>query len=470
MTTSVSTSGTISSAGIASGLNVSSIVSQLIATERAPVDKQIGVSSAAVNSKIAAFNSIQQALTNLQNASKALQGTGGAFDSFTSTSSDTNVFTATTSDSATAGSYEIQVNALATAQKLASQGFASTVTPIGTGMLTISVGGKSFHLNVDGTNNTPSALVSAINGSADNTGVTATLITADDGVHIVFRANDTGTDHALTITASGGDGGLNSLAYDPANGNTQLTQLTKAGDASISIDGYPHTSGSNQVSDAIPGVVLNLASAEPGKTLTLGVAADTNGIDSAVQNLVNAYNAVVSVIGNVTAYNASSKSASALTGDALANRALAQVRNVLMHTTTGQNGSVRSLFDLGVSTNQDGTLSLDTAKLNAASAGNAAAAANLFSSTGALGAALNDLFKNYLGDGGLLANQTKSLKSQLTDLSKQEDALNTRMDNLQALYTKQYNALDALMAQMSSTGAFINNMFGSNSSKNGNNS
>src|SRR5579883_3168472 len=400
MTTSVSTSGTISSAGIASGLNVSSIVSQLIAAQRGPTDTQISNQSTAVNNKIAAYSSIQQALTNLQNATTALQGANSAFNNFSATSSNTSVFTATATTSTTAGSYDIQVNTLATAQKLASTGFSTNSTPIGTGTLTLAVGGKAFNVAVDSTNNTPGALVAAINNAADNTGVTASLITADDGTHLVFQSNQTGADNAMTITANGGDGGLNSLVYDPANNNTQLSQLAKASSASVSIDSYTYTSDSNQVNGAIPGVTLNLASADPGTTLNLNVTSNTSGIDSAVQTLVNAYNAVVGVIGNATAYNPSSKSASPLTGDALANQALSQVRDALMATTPGQTGGVRSLFDLGVSTNQDGTLALDATKLNTALAGNATAATNLFSSSGALGSALNNLFTSYLGDSG----------------------------------------------------------------------
>lgn len=465
MTTSVSTTGSISSAGIGSGLDVNSIVSQLVAAERSSTDTQISNQTSAVNSKVGAYSSIKQALTNLQNATQALQGVNSAFNSFSASSSDNSVFTATASTSATAGTYDIEVDSLATAQKLASSGFSSTASAIGTGALTLSVGGKAFTVNVDSTNNTPSQLVNAINNASDNTGLTASLITADDGTHIVFQSNTTGADNAITITASGGDGGLNALAYDPANSNTQLTQLTKATSASVSIDGYTYTSDSNQFSDAIPGVTINLASAESGTTLQLNVASNTSGIDSAMQAFVSAYNAVASVIGNATAYDSSTSTASALTGDSLATQALSQLRSAMMSTTPGTTGGVRSLFDLGITTNQDGTLTLDNDKLNTALASNSQSASNLFSTSGALGTSLGNMFTGYLSAGGLFDSRNTALQSQLTDLSKQEDTLNTRMTDLTALYTKQYNALDTLMSQMSSTSAFLTNEFDSTSSK-----
>lgn len=463
MTTSVSTTGSISSAGIGSGLDVNSIVSQLVAAERAGTDKQISAQTSAVSSKVSAYNSIKQALTNLQNATQALQGVNSAFNSFAATSSDNSVFTATANTSASAGTYDIQVGALATAQKLASTGFASTAAGVGTGALTLSAGGKAFTINVDATNNTPAQLVNAINSDPANSGITASLVSADDGTHIIFQSNSTGADNAITITSSGGDGGLNSLAYDPTNNNTQLTQLTKATSASVSIDGYTYTSDSNSFSSAIPGVTINLASAQPGTTLQLNVTADTKGIDSAVQNFVNAYNAVASVIGNATAYDPDSNTASALTGDSMASQALSQLRNAMMSTTAGSTGGVRSVFDLGITTNSDGTLSLDTDKLNTALASNSQAASNLFSTSGALGSSLGNMFTGYLSAGGLFDTKNTALQSQLTDLSKQEDTLNTRMNDLTALYTKQYNALDTLMAQMSSTSAFLTNQFNSNS-------
>jgi len=461
MTTSVSTTGSISSAGIGSGLDVNSIVSQLVAAERAATDKQISAQTSALNAKAGAYNSIKQALTNLQNATQALQGVNSAFNSFSASSSDNTVFTATASTSAAAGSYDIQVGALATAQKLASTGFSSTASAIGTGALTLSVGGKAFTINVDSTNNTPAQLVAAINDDASNTGLTASLVSADDGTHIIFQSNTTGADNAITITSSGGDGRHNALSYDPANSNTQLTQLTAAKSASVTIDGYSYTSDSNQFSDAIPGVTISLASAEPGTTLQLNVASNTKGIDSAMQAFVHAYNAVASVIGNATAYNADSNTASALTGDAMATQALSQLRGAMMSMTAGSSGGVRSVFDLGITTNSDGTLSLDTDKLNTALATNATAAQNLFSTSGALGTSLGTMFTGYLSAGGLFDTKNTALQTQLTDLSKQEDTLNTRMNDLTALYTKQYNALDTLMAQMSSTSAFLTNQFDS---------
>jgi flagellar hook-associated protein 2 len=460
MSTSISGTGSISSPGIGSGIDVNSLVSQLIAAQRAPLDTQINGQITTIDGKISAYQSIQSALTNLQAAEKALQGPSSAFNSYSASSSDSTVFTATASSTATAGSYDIQINALATASKLASKGFGTTASAIGTGTLTISVGGNPFSVVVDSTNNSPTNLANAINSASGNTGVTASLITADDGTHLILSANKTGSANTIAITQTGGDGGLSALVYDPTSNAVQaMTPLALPGDASVSVDKFTYTSASNQVSDSITGINLNLVSAEPGTTLNLTVAANTSGIDTAMQNFVSAYNAFASVISSSTSYNAATQTASALTGDSLSSSAQSQVLNAIMATTPGVTGGIRSLFDLGITTNDDGSLTLDSTKLNSALATDPASVANLFSTTGAVGSALQSTLDGFIGDNGVIISRTASLNTQLGGLGDQETALNTRMNGLEALYTSQYTALDTLMSQMNSTSSFLTSIF-----------
>lgn len=456
---SVSATGTISSAGIGSGLDVNSLVSQLVAAERAPQDNQLSTQTSTANSQLSAYKAIQGAMTNLQSALSALQGTTGAFASSTASSSDTTVFSASATQSAAAGTYQIEVKSLATAQKLASAGFGSTASGIGTGRLSFSSGSNSFNVDIDSSNNTLTGIRDAINAASGNSSVTASLITADDGVHLVLTARNTGTSNAITLTASGGDGKLAALAYDPANSNTQLSQLTQALDAVVKIEGYTYTSASNQVSGSVAGVTLNLVAAKPGTTLALTVGHDTGGVTKALQAFVGAYNSLEATIGNLTAYNASTKTASALTGDSLARQAESQVRNALIALTPGATGGVRSLFDLGISSNDDGSLSLDTTKLGNALSGGFDAAKALLATDGAVGSALGTALNGFIGTSGALQSRTDSLSKRLDDLSKQKSDLDERMSVLTARYTAQYSALDSLMAQMNSTSTFLTNQF-----------
>lgn len=453
----------ISSAGIGSGLDVAGLVGQLVGADRAPEDNRLNAAQSKAKAQLAAYGAIGGVLANLKSALGALQGTSGAFQARKTTSSDESVFTASASGGAVAGSYRVEVQALAARHKLASAGFPTTTTPVGSGRLTIAVGSRSFDVDVDAAAGTPAGIRDAINSSAANTGVVASLITADDGVHLVLTAKDSGTAHALRVTTSGGDGGLGQLVYDPASDTRRLSELGAAADAVIKVEGFTYTGASNEITGAIPGVTLDLVSAKPGTTLELGVATDDGGASKAVASFVQAYNAVANLLRQTTAYNSSTKTAAVLTGDALARSAGATLRNALA-ASLGGSGGVRSLIDLGVTTQNDGTLAIDNGKLDAALASDPGAAARLFSAEGGLGAALGKALDGYVGSNGAFASRTDSLNDRLDDIADQRTRLDRRMAMVEARYKAQFTALDSLMSQMSATSTFLTRQFASSSS------
>ena len=178
------------------------------------------------------------------------------------------IASATTSSDAVPGQYSLEVQNLATAATLTSAPVGSASSIIGTGTLTIAVGGTSTSINIDSTDNTLSGIASAINSAANNPGVTASIITTTAGARLVLTGTATGAANALTVTQSGGDGGLSSLVYDPTGGTTNLTQTQAATDANFSINGYAATSASNLVSNAITGVTLQLTQPSAANTPT----------------------------------------------------------------------------------------------------------------------------------------------------------------------------------------------------------
>ena len=113
---------------------------------------------------------------------------------------------------------------------------------MGSGTLTIAVGGSSTSIVIGSTSGSLSDIAAAINGAPNNPGVTASILTTTDGSRLVLSGTVTGAANAITVTQSGGDGGRASLVYDPANSDTQLTQTQQALDANFSINGFPATS------------------------------------------------------------------------------------------------------------------------------------------------------------------------------------------------------------------------------------
>src|SRR5271168_2135837 len=205
-----------------------------------------------LDSQVSAYGSFTSALDALQLSLQALEDPG-QLAGFNATVADTSIASASTGSDAVAGQYSLEVGNLATAAALTSApivGGASAV--VGTGTLTIAVGGTSASIDIDSTDNTLAGIASAINSAPNNPGVTASIITTSDGARLILTGTTTGAANAITVTQSGGDGGLSTLV-------SGLTQTQSAQDASFSINGFPATSASNQVSKAITGVTLNLS-------------------------------------------------------------------------------------------------------------------------------------------------------------------------------------------------------------------
>ena len=234
--------------------------------------------------------------------------TPSALAGFVGAVGDPTIASASATTGAVAGTYTLAVQNLATAATLTSNPVASSGAIIGTGTLTIAVGGASTSINIDSSDNTLAGIAAAINGASNNPGVSASIITASDGARLVLSGTTTGAGNAITVTPSGGDGGLSSLT---------LTQTQAAQDANFTINGYPATSASNVATGAISGVTLNLAKASAaGTTTSLTISPDTTAAQTSITAFVTALNGVLSSIQTLTAYDPSTQTAGALQGNA----------------------------------------------------------------------------------------------------------------------------------------------------------
>ncbi len=370
----------ISSPGIGSGLDINSIVTQLMTLERRPITL-LDQKEAGLQAKLSAYGSVQGALANLQTAVAAL-ATTAKFTANTATSADPLVLAASASSVADAGSYTIDVTTLAKAHSIASStAFTNTTSNLGSGTLTIEFGSYSggvFTLNpdkgatsitIDPTQNTLASVRDKIN--AAGAGVSANIVNDGTGYRLVLTSKDTGTANALRITTVDDDlsntdnTGLSQINFDASTGgSSNTTQTVAALDASFAVNGLPITKSSNTVSDAIHGVTLNLLKASSSTTLTVG--RDTNGIQSAVQSFVKAYNDTHKALADMSAYNATTKQAGPLQGDATIRTAQSALRNILNGALNTSGGGYSTLSDIGVTFQKDGTLTVNSTKLLAA--------------------------------------------------------------------------------------------------------
>ncbi|NUS59334.1 MAG: flagellar filament capping protein FliD, partial [Lysobacter sp.] len=304
----------ITSTGIGSGLDVTTLVSQLVASERAPTAQRIDAFESKTKSEISAFGSLRSTLDGLRTALAKLRLPETAQARKASLPDSPN-FSVTTTSKAAIGSYDVEVLALSSAHKLASKEFAADTTPVGTGKLTITSGDITLNVDVDDEHKTVDGIRDAINKAAAGKGVVATVVQADDGAHLVLSATRTGAANAVKIAASGGDGGL---AVFDNTGATTMKQLDAALDARVKVDGFERSSPTNTIDEMIEGVTFTLTkvgTADVPQTFT--VSADTSVLRTAAKAFVTTYNSATTALKSVSSYNAATKVAAPLNGDPL---------------------------------------------------------------------------------------------------------------------------------------------------------
>jgi flagellar hook-associated protein 2 len=458
----VSIAGSSSSqAAGGSVINVSSLVSQLVAATRAPQDAQISAQTQAVSTQISAIGTLKSALSTFQSSLGVLD-TPSAFDMQTASSTDQTAFTATALSGAAAGTYNVTVGALAQAQQLLSKPFVGgAAATVGTGTLSLSLGGSSFSINVDSSDNTLGAIASAINGAAGNPGIAATVLQGTDGAHLVLSSSLTGAANSIAVSESDGGNGLAALTYGTGNA-THYTEEAAAQDAAFSISGVPYTSASNTVTGALTGVSLNLLSTTAtGSNSVLSVSNDTSTIEANITSFVTAYNTLVSAIAPLGSYDATTNTAGPLLGSALLSGAKNQIQNSLYSVVNTGSSTYNSLASVGITTNPDGTLSLNNATLSNALSTNFSAVSQLFSGTGGVAATLNSSLTSALNSTGAIAATSSTLVTQENALTDQENKLNDQMNALSASLTQQYAALNTLLSSLQTTSAYLSQQFAS---------
>ncbi|KGS78994.1 flagellar filament capping protein FliD [Burkholderia pseudomallei] len=467
-----------------SSMDVNSLVTALVNAKTAGQSAALSTSIATDQTTLSALGTLKAALTALQAGIGSLSD-GTLTQKFTATATGTGL-TATTGAGAVAGSYSVAVTQIATSQTLSSGAFNAT-QQLGTGTLTLSVGGKSTSISIDSTNNTLSGIAAAINSASNNPGVTATIVTGTDGAHLVLRSASTGAANVINVGVSNlsGDNGLSSLAVTStasttggqstirSGGSVAWSQSTSAQDAEFTVGGIAASSASNAVSGAIAGVTLNLTQAAVGATQTLNVTTDTTAQATAITNVVNLYNTVITTMSSLSSLSGagtSSQSAGPLLGDSTLN----MIRNSLARVvgagvTTG--GSTTSLASIGIkfadgssSSQTDGALTIDTAKLNAALQNSPSTVAALFNSTNGIGAQLNTTIQNYVQTGGVFDTRSNALNQDLKNLAQQQTRLASYASQLTSQYNAQFTALNTLMAQMNSNSNYLTQLFGGSNS------
>jgi len=457
--------------GIGSGIDIDSIVAGMVAAERAPKESQLATLEKKTTTQITAIGALKGAISEFQTALGALNKPD-LFQARSASSSKSDLVGVTAGITAGAGSYQVEVKSLASSSKVALAAVSNTADAparFAKGALQISLGvpgdppsSESFSVNIDDSNNTLSGMRDAINAAGKDMGVSATIVTDEHGSRLVLSSTKTGAGRDITVAATdagpleSGQLSLSTLAFDGSASGTGAGPriLSTAQSAELYVDGLKVVSESNKVSGAIDGVTLDLKAKTPvGEPLTIGVSEDKAGVKKQIQSFVDSYNKLIGVINAQTKVTSVGEDKApvtgALVGDATARSLLNTIRNELVNVQG--DGAIRALTDIGITTQKDGTLAIDSTKLDKAMANNFAELPALFTGEQGLATRLDNKLKPYTETGGILEQRNKAMTETISKIDDQKEDLTRRIASLQERLYKQFNAMDTLVGQLTNT-------------------
>jgi flagellar hook-associated protein 2 len=381
----------ITATGLATGLDVEGLVSQLILADIQPAEQRINRSEADYQSKLSSYGLVKSSLGAFQ-TSVGIASNLGNFTARDAVSSQPDALTASADKNAAEGTYYVDVDALAKQQSLVSDSsrvFETTSDLVGTGTIVIQslvADAAAVSVTIDDDNNTLAGVRDAINAAAAP--LTASIINDGDGYRLVLTADETGLENRIdiTVTEAIDDGGaltgLSVLAYSSTTGSGNMSQNQPAQDAQIRINNLTVTAAGNKIDFAIDGLSINLQDVT-STSLTLTVTQNTSLARGAVTGFVEGYNQLVDRLSGVSAYDSAVGSASSLTGDATIRAIESKLRGLLSTSVENVGGNYSTLAELGITTDAiTGRLGLNTATLDAALADNPLDVANIFTALG----------------------------------------------------------------------------------------
>lgn len=469
--------------GLGSGLDINAIVKAMVNAERAPKTLQLDRLEKSTTARFSGLAQFRSALSDFQQALDRLNNPE-LFEKRSATSGKTDVFSVSADQTASSGNYSVQVFNLAQTSKVALQGVASPSASVGTGTLTINVGDTEVDVLVEEGKDSLSAIRDAINVAGKESGLSASIVSdpsgaggsrlilsstqAGDGkdirVSVSTDAEDTGDLSVLAFTPPAPDANYTPGAVDPDNPLAPRV-ISYARDANLAIDGIAIRSPGNTVENAIEGVTLTLKSAQSAEDLasansiSLSVAEDRAGVKSQIKAFVDAYNKLNETVASLTSVTSVGGDSGrpvtgALVGDATVRTFMSGLRNQLVAPTAGSEG-VRILADLGVTTQKDGSLKIDDARLDKALDDNFAQVSGFLTGDQGLMSRLDSVAKPLTETGGVLDSRTKALQTTLRGVDQQREDLARRVTQLEARLFAQFNAMDQLVGQLSQTSQYL---------------
>lgn len=461
----------ISSVGIGSGLDVESIVKQLVALESKPI-AALQTKASGINTQISAFSQLKSQISNLQDQIDKLAKPATWLGN-TLTSSNAAQVTGTATSSAVQATYDVKVSQMAAGQTIGS-GLVSTGTPLGTGKLTITMGsygdsgltpntkdGKdvSFSIVISAEDDSLAKIAAKINAAKGD--VTATVLKDHTGERLVLQSKTTGVNSAfkVDVAADSPAAGLKQFAYNGADGG--MKRSVQAQDTLATINGIQMASHTNVFEEVAAGVTLvvsqKMTAADAPVRIT--VANDTAAAKTALKNLLESYNALSNALKTMTAYDKTSKTAGTLQGDSTAVNLQSAMRR-LLSDPGGEGGEFGSLSQMGIAFQKDGTLNIDETKLDKALK-DPESMSKFFTvdvadaNQDGFAVRMKEFTRGLLAIDGTFAIKDNTLKDSLKRNTADQERQSTRVTAYEARLRAQYSRLDTQMASLTALDKYV---------------
>lgn len=467
----------VTSLGVGSGLDLNGLLSNLMQAEQQPL-LALQKKEVSYQARISALGSLKGSLSSLQTAAQGFipstdQTAASKYASFKASVTDTTIASASASTGAVTGTYSLEVSALAQSQRLTSPdntnvaGKAALVAGLATGgslkieLGTLTGASPALAFAADSLRELTVTVAAgatlenvrdAINTAATDGRVSATIVNGTNGQQLVLSSAKTGTTNVMKLS------GITGLDFNPAGtGTGTLSQAAASGgqaasDAAFKLNGIAATSSTNTATGVLDGVTLTLTKTNIGAPTNLTVSKDsTSAVTAAINSFIKSYNDATGAMKNLGFYDAGTKNSGALQGDSTLRGAQSQVRTLLQNNAGGTS-AYQTLTSIGVSVEKDGTLKLDSTKLNKAIEADYTGVTNVLSS---VGSAFKTGLESLVGSSGKIGAATNSANRVIKDLGARQSELSKHLTQVEDRYRKQFTNLDKLISGLNSTSSYL---------------
>lgn len=453
----------MSAIGVGSGLDLEGLVQQLVQVERAPKlarlntrEKQADVQLSALGRLKSALNKVNDSVKNLSDASKMTARTA----TVSGQNKDNPLINVTANSQAARGSYSIDVQALAQGSRLQSQptDFTSSsdvVTATG-GVLTLSAGDSSFEVEIEA-GATVSDVARAVNLAAENFGVSASVVNtggANPQTYLVFDSSVTGAGNDLSIASSTAE--MSML--------TGMDEVQTADDAMIVVNDIVTYSATNTFNKAVENLEITVNRKDLANgPVRIDIDVDKDGVKTNIEEFMTAYNSMIDEINRLTRYNPEGDNG-ALIGDSLVRSIRGQLSSILTQPVNGAASGLNTLFQLGITQDNDGKLQFDTRNLGGGTGQERFDRAvneqfddiiALFSGENGVATRLESTIKQYTQSGGLIDGREKVAKNQKDSVQRDRETFERFMQQYEQNLRRRYTALDGTIARLNQSSDFL---------------